>query len=122
MNIQFNNNKSSLPIDLYETQIQKSFEESNYLVLVADPGVGKSTRVPSMLLKKLVKNNEAKQILVLQPRRIAAKSIASRIANEENWTLGEEVGYQVRFDTKCRDNTPIKFVTEAILLQHLQNQ
>jgi ATP-dependent helicase HrpB len=86
------------------------------LVLRAPTGSGKSTRIPQMLLDlNLVQG----QIVVLQPRRIAARLLAARIAQERNVRLGGEVGYQIRFERVESAQTRIKFVTEALLLRQM---
>lgn len=84
-------------------------------VLVAAPGAGKTTRVPPAL--------EAAglgPIVILEPRRIAARAAARRVAEEQGWRVGEEVGYHVRFDKKCGPKTRVLFCTEGILLARLQ--
>jgi len=89
------------------------------LVIEAPTGSGKSTQVPRMLLNDgLVPQG---QIVVLQPRRIAARLLARRVAHEQGVKLGEEVGYQVRFEKAVSARTRIRFVTEGILLRELLN-
>lgn len=83
-------------------------------MLTAAPGAGKTTRLPPELLKIF-----PKKIFVLEPRRIAAISAAQRIAEENGWKLGAEVGYQVRFDQRCTSDTRLIFLTEALLLRKL---
>jgi len=87
------------------------------LVIEAPTGSGKSTQIPRMLLNHgLVPQG---QIVVLQPRRIAARMLARRVAQEQGGRLGEEVGYQVRFEKAVSARTRIRFVTEGILLREL---
>ena len=89
------------------------------LVIEAPTGSGKSTQIPRMLLNDgLVAEG---QIVVLQPRRIAARMLARRVAQEQGVRLGEEVGYQVRFERAVTARTRIRFVTEGILLRELLN-
>jgi len=87
-------------------------------VLVAPPGAGKTTRVPPALA--LAGIGGGRQVLVLEPRRIAARAAARRIAAERGWTVGEEVGYQVRFERRAGPATRVLVVTEGILVQRLQ--
>ncbi|MFN0130202.1 MAG: ATP-dependent helicase HrpB [Verrucomicrobiales bacterium] len=89
------------------------------LVIEAPTGSGKSTQIPRMLLNDgLVPD---RQIVVLQPRRIAARLLARRVAQEQGVRLGEEVGYQVRFERAATARTRIRFVTEGILLREMLN-
>ena len=99
-----------LPIDAFLDPILKDFRETKNLVLSAAPGAGKTTRLPPRLL-----DLTEKKILVLEPRRIAAVAASSRIAEEQGWKLGKEVGYQIRFDSNFSDETRLLFLTEALL-------
>ena len=83
----------------------------------APTGSGKSTQVPQMLLKHGLLGNG--QVVILQPRRLAARLLASRVAKELGVELGREVGYQVRFENCVSEATRIKFETEGILLRQL---
>ncbi|MCE9528113.1 MAG: DEAD/DEAH box helicase, partial [Planctomycetales bacterium] len=89
-------------------------------VLRAPPGAGKTTRVPPALLDAGLA--ERGKILVLQPRRVAARATAARMASERGTRLGEEVGYQVRFDSRTSPRTKIEVLTEGILLRMLHEQ
>jgi len=82
-------------------------------VVTAAPGAGKTTRVPPALMAD-------GPVILLQPRRVAARAIASRIAAERGWTLGREVGWQVRFDRRASSETRLLVVTEGILTARLQ--
>lgn len=108
--------KVKLPIDDYIHEIVSSFKDHNNLILTAPPGSGKTTRVPAALLSQF------KKIIVLVPKRIAAISAAARIAEENNWTLGDQVGYQVRFENKSSENTQLIFMTEGLFIKKLQDQ
>jgi len=108
--------KQPLPIDALQDGLVAACGRVRRLVLRAPTGSGKSTRIPQMLLDlKLVQG----QIVVLQPRRIAARLLAARIAQEREVRLGGEVGYQIRFERVESAQTRIKFVTEALLLRQM---
>jgi ATP-dependent helicase HrpB len=82
-------------------------------VLSAAPGAGKTTRVPPALL-------DAGPVILLQPRRVAARAVARRIADERGWTLGREIGWQIRFERRFSRDTRLLVVTEGILTARLQ--
>ncbi len=108
--------KQPLPIDALQDGLVAACGRVRRLVLRAPTGSGKSTRIPQMLLDlNLVEG----QIVVLQPRRIAARLLAARIAQERGVRLGGEVGYQIRFERVESAQTRIKFVTEALLLRQM---
>ena len=92
----------------------------NRLVLIAPTGSGKTTQTPQMLLDDLFVGG-SDRIVVLQPRRVAARTVAARVAWERRGPLGAEVGYQIRFDDCTSLGTRICFVTEGILLRWLQD-
>ncbi len=111
---------NGLPIWRLHADLIRTLTEGNQLVLVAATGSGKTTQVPQMILDAgLVP--EGRQIVVLQPRRVAARTVATRVAWERQIRLGAEVGYQVRFEDRIGDATRIAFVTEGILLRWLQD-
>ena len=88
-------------------------------MLVAPPGSGKTTRVPPAVLRSGLLSAEYPAVSVLQPRRVAARASAARIAEEQRWTLGEEVGFQVRFERRLSRQTPLRFLTEGVLTRQL---
>lgn len=108
-----------LPIYDIESDIIAQLHATKRLVLQAPTGSGKSTQVPQMLLRHGLLGSG--QCVVLQPRRLAARMLASRVAHELKVELGREVGYQVRFENRVSDVTRIKFETEGILLRQLIN-
>jgi ATP-dependent helicase HrpB len=103
-----------LPIDDIIESIKSAFQINTNLVITAAPGAGKTTRLPPSLLKVF-----RKKILVLEPRRMAAIAAAHRIAEEQNWEVGKEVGYQVRFANKLLPETRLIFMTEALLARKM---
>jgi ATP-dependent helicase HrpB len=110
-----------LPIDLALPKIVAKVRERRSLVLVAPPGAGKTTRVPVALIQHGVLSIDHPTLVMLQPRRVAARASASRIAEENGWALGKEVGYQIRFEKRVGPETRIKVLTEGILNRQLVN-
>ena len=110
---------SALPIWKIHADILRTLQAGNRMVLVAPTGSGKTTQVPQMLLDAGIAGD--KMIVVLQPRRVAARTVATRVAGERGGKLGAEVGYQIRFDDHTSVGTRICFVTEGILLRWLQD-
>ncbi|MBM3785003.1 MAG: ATP-dependent helicase HrpB [Acidobacteria bacterium] len=109
---------TTLPIDLILMDIRAAIAGAPSLVLEAPPGAGKTTRVPPALLETV-----PGEVLVLEPRRLAARMAARRVARERNERLGETVGYQVRFDEVGGPDTRLRFLTEGVLTRRmLQNR
>ncbi len=109
----------SLPIDEVLPQLVRELRESSSVVLRAPTGAGKTTRVPPALLDAGLLGE--RRVVVLEPRRVAARAAARRIAFERGCSLGEEVGYQVRFEKKWSHRTRILVVTEGTLVRMLQD-
>lgn len=107
----------SLPIYDLEGALITSLHEYSRVVLQAPTGSGKSTQVPQMLLDHGLAGEE--EIVVLQPRRLATRMLAARVAQERQVRLGDEVGYQIRLDRVCSARTRIRFVTEGVLLRQM---
>jgi ATP-dependent helicase HrpB len=103
-----------LPVDAVLPEIIASLARNPNLVIEAPPGAGKTTRVPPSLLT-MVRG----EVIVLEPRRIAARLAARRVAAEMGESLGETVGYQVRFEEVAGPKTRLRFVTEGVLTRRL---
>ncbi len=111
----------SLPIFELESDFLDALRGENARVVVEAPtGSGKSTQVPQFLADSGLAGE--REIYVLQPRRLAARMLARRVAEERGVRLGEEVGYQVRFENEVSARTRIRFVTEGILIRKLIEQ
>jgi len=106
-----------LPIYDIERDLIAQLQTDRRLILSAPTGSGKSTQVPQMLLKHGLLGDG--QVVVLQPRRLAARLLASRVAQELGVRLGDEVGYQIRFENCTSAKTKIRFVTEGVLLRQM---
>src|SRR5580700_1591922 len=107
----------ALPIYEIEHDIIARLGSDRRLILSAPTGSGKSTQVPQMLLKHGLLGDG--QVVILQPRRLAARLLASRVAQELDVKLGDEVGYQIRFENYTSAKTKIRFVTEGVLLRQM---
>ncbi|MBK8254374.1 MAG: ATP-dependent helicase HrpB [Polyangiaceae bacterium] len=105
-----------LPIDSAIPAILKAFERSGAVVVSAAPGAGKTTRVPRALLDVVP---PGKKIIVLEPRRIAAKMAALRVAEELGQRVGQTVGYSMRFEEQVGPETRLVFMTEGVLTRRL---
>ena len=103
---------TNLPVDQVIPEIVRHLQTQPNLVLEAPPGAGKTTRVPPALL-------DFGPVLVLEPRRLAARLAAKRVAQEMGERVGETVGYQVRFDEATGPRTQLRFLTEGILTRRL---
>ncbi len=113
-----------MPLPIYEIEsvllaAWRSTPERRRFVIEAPTGSGKSTQLPQMLLKNDLLNGG--EVVILQPRRIAARMLARRVAEEMGVRLGDEVGYQVRFEGAVSAKTRIRYVTEGILLRRMMD-
>ena len=106
-----------LPIYEIESEIVARLKTDRRLILSAPTGSGKSTQVPQMLLRHDFLRDG--QVVILQPRRLATRLLAARVAQELGVKLGDEVGYQIRFENVTSAKTKIRFVTEGVLLRQM---
>ena len=107
-----------LPIDEVLNELIKAMREKNHAVLQAPPGAGKTTRIPIALLAS---DLFEKKIIMLQPRRLAVRSAAKRLAQHYGDQLGQTVGYRMRGESKVSNKTRIEVVTEGVLIKMIQN-
>src|SRR5256885_2220318 len=106
--------QTPLPIDAHVAEIAAHVRARRSAVIVAPPGSGKTTRIPPALASM-------GRTILLQPRRVAARALARRIAYERGWTIGEEIGWQIRFERKFSARTKLLVATEGILTARLQS-
>ncbi|XP_002733338.1 putative ATP-dependent RNA helicase DHX40 [Saccoglossus kowalevskii] len=107
--------QTNLPIEKFRSDILKAVENNLCLVIIGETGSGKTTQLPQFLYKAGYGKHGL--IGITQPRRVAAVSVASRVAEEMRCEVGEKVGYQVRFDDCTSQETRIKYMTDGCLLR-----
>src|SRR5690625_3386800 len=109
----------NLPVSDKRTEIAELIRDHQVVVLAGETGSGKTTQLPKICLE--LGRGVSGMIGHTQPRRVAAHTVASRIAQELDSPLGEKVGYQVRFTDKSSEDTLVKVMTDGILLAEIQN-
>src|SRR3954471_15655922 len=107
-----------LPIYELEPAVVAAVRGAGRLIVQAPTGSGKSTQIPQMLLDHGLLG-ERGEVVVLQPRRLATRMLAKRVAEEMGTPLGDVVGYQIRLESRLSEKTRIRFVTEGILLRQM---
>jgi ATP-dependent helicase HrpB len=105
--------QAPLPVDGLIDDIVALVRTERRAVVVAPPGAGKTTRIPPALAA-------LGRTILLQPRRVAARTLARRIASERGWTIGQEIGWQIRFERRFTERTQLLVATEGILTARLQ--
>jgi ATP-dependent RNA helicase HrpB len=106
--------QTPLPVDAHVDEIVAHAARERFAVVVAPPGSGKTTRIPPAL-------TQLGATILLQPRRVAARTLARRIAFERGWTIGKEIGWQIRFERRFSARTKLLVATEGILTARLQS-
>ncbi len=109
---------NDLPIYELESVLVASLRARGRLIVQAPTGSGKSTQIPQMILRHGLVGDRG-EIVVLQPRRLATRMLAARVAHEMGGPLGDVVGYQIRLDARVSERTRIRFVTEGVLLRQM---
>ena len=117
--VEFDPCKTALPVAEIISQVKQKLSDSSSLIVAAAPGAGKSTVLPLALLNETWL--EGKKIIILEPRRLAASSVAGRMAALLNERVGETIGYRIRFENKISSKTRLEVVTEGILTRMLQS-
>ncbi len=111
-----NSEATKLPVYSIAEEVNRRLRECNRLIITAPPGAGKSTLLPLTILEGLKDNGK---VIMLEPRRLAARQIAERMASLLNEKVGETVGYRIRFEKNVSSKTRIEVVTEGILTRML---
>ncbi|KAK8094082.1 pre-mRNA-splicing factor ATP-dependent RNA helicase [Apiospora hydei] len=108
---------SSSPEGISPSEFLEMYHKSQILVFVGETGSGKTTQIPQYVLYDELPQLNNKLVACTQPRRVAAMSVAQRVADELDVTLGEEVGYSIRFEDKTGPKTVLKYMTDGMLLR-----
>jgi pre-mRNA-splicing factor ATP-dependent RNA helicase DHX15/PRP43 len=109
--------RRGLPVHQQRTEFLKLYQESQILVFVGETGSGKTTQIPQFVLFDDLPHIDGKMVACTQPRRVAAMSVAQRVAEEMDVQLGQEVGYSIRFEDKTSSSTLLKYMTDGMLLR-----
>ena len=112
-----NAESEQLPIFKYKSELVRSVKENQITIVCGETGSGKSTQLPQFLASHFTEGC----VVCTQPRRVAAITIAQRVAKERHVDLGSEVGYSIRFDDKSCSHTKIKYVTDGVLLREIMS-
>jgi len=108
---------NTLPVDDCREKFTSLFKLNQTIVIVGETGSGKTTQIPQWCMKDCLSKTERLCVACTQPRRIAAMSVAARVADEMNVVLGQEVGYAVRFENCTSKATKLKYLTDGMLLR-----
>ncbi|CAK7893829.1 pre-mRNA-splicing factor ATP-dependent RNA helicase Prp43p [[Candida] anglica] len=109
--------RRDLPVFAQRQQFLDIFQNTQIMVFVGETGSGKTTQIPQFVLYDDMPHLAGTQVACTQPRRVAAMSVAKRVADELDVELGEEVGYSIRFENKTSPKTILKYMTDGMLLR-----
>lgn len=109
--------RRDLPVHAQRAEFLRIYQENQIMVFVGETGSGKTTQIPQFVLFDEMPHLENTQVACTQPRRVAAMSVAQRVAEEMDVKLGEEVGYSIRFENKTSNKTILKYMTDGMLLR-----
>ncbi|KAH0541298.1 DEAH-box ATP-dependent RNA helicase prp43 [Glutinoglossum americanum] len=113
--------RRSLPVHAQRDEFLNIFHKSQIMVFVGETGSGKTTQIPQFVLFDDLPHIHRKMVACTQPRRVAAMSVAQRVANEMDVDLGDEVGYSIRFEDVTSQKTVLKYMTDGMLLREAMN-
>lgn len=113
--------RRNLPVHQQRDEFLRMYQNSQFLVFVGETGSGKTTQIPQFILFDDQPHIQRKLVACTQPRRVAAMSVAQRVANEMDVTLGDEVGYNIRFEDVTSQKTVLKYMTDGMLLREAMN-
>ncbi|KAK9352125.1 P-loop containing nucleoside triphosphate hydrolase protein [Lipomyces doorenjongii] len=113
--------RRDLPVHLQRQEFLDLYHSTQILVFVGETGSGKTTQIPQFVLFDDLPHLEGKMVACTQPRRVAAMSVAKRVADELDVNLGEEVGYSIRFEDNTSNRTILKYMTDGMLLREAMN-
>ncbi|XP_050328258.1 3'-5' RNA helicase YTHDC2-like [Bactrocera neohumeralis] len=111
--------KRELPIYFYQDEINKILKESHIFIISGETGSGKTTQVPQYILNDSTRRSRPCRVVVTQPRRVAAVSVANRVAEERGEQIGDTVGYQIRLESRVQKNTNLIYTTSGCLLRSI---
>ncbi|KAI8073851.1 P-loop containing nucleoside triphosphate hydrolase protein [Gongronella butleri] len=109
--------RRKLPVHAQRSEFLEMIHSHQFLVLVGETGSGKTTQIPQFMVYDELPHLKGKQIACTQPRRVAAMSVAQRVADEMDVQLGQEVGYNIRFEDNTSPKTFLKYLTDGMLLR-----
>lgn len=113
--------RRGLPVHAQRQEFLNMYQKSQVLVFVGETGSGKTTQIPQFVLFDDLPHMQGKMVACTQPRRVAAMSVAQRVAQEMDVTLGSEVGYSIRFEDVTSQKTMLKYMTDGMLLREAMN-